>query len=63
MHFGIISLTQWFFSIDIFGKIIPKIANSGSKTAGISLDIWENCINFIELEFQLRKGLLLASVI
>jgi hypothetical protein len=26
------------------GKIIAKIANLGSKKAGLSSDIWENCM-------------------
>jgi hypothetical protein len=31
-------------SLLILGKIITKIANLGSKKAGVSLDFWENCM-------------------
>jgi hypothetical protein len=31
-------------SLLIFGSIIPKTAELGSKNAGVTLHVWENCI-------------------
>jgi hypothetical protein len=35
----------------ILGKTIAKIADFGSKKAGLSSDFWENCTNFWEEAF------------
>jgi hypothetical protein len=36
------------------GKIIAKIANLGSKKAGLSYDFWENCMILKKISFGQR---------
>jgi hypothetical protein len=39
------------------GKIIAKIANLGSKKAGLSSDYWENCMILKEISIWKRPFL------
>jgi hypothetical protein len=37
------------------GKIIAKIADLGSKKAGLSLDFWENCMILKKISIGKRR--------
>jgi hypothetical protein len=49
----------------IWGKIIAKVANFGSKNAGLSSDFWENCMilkKIFQWRFYSSAGLLDLSI-
>jgi hypothetical protein len=41
-------------SLLILGKIIPKIADLGSKKTGLSSDFWENCMILMKISIGKR---------